>query len=125
MKKGLLILGIAAFGINLAGNIILGVKLSQIKEYEESTFVVTFNEYDRTTHLMGALSSDIENTIKEKSLKYVNEYTIQIVNVIYKEGENSYKESAEQLTYHNTNVENIKSIVAEVQQVYTWMNISY
>lgn len=33
MKKGLLILGIAAFGINLAGNIILGVKLSQVKEY--------------------------------------------------------------------------------------------
>ena len=125
MKKGLLILGIAAFGINLAGNIILGVKLSQVKEYQESTFVVTFNEYDRSTHTMGALASDIENTIKEKSLKYVNEYTIQIVDLIYKEGETSYKESAKQLTYHNTNIENIKSIVAEVQQVYSWMDISY
>lgn len=48
-----------------------------------------------------------------------------VVDIIYKEGENSYKESAEQLTYHNTNVENTKSIVAEVQQVYTWMSISY
>lgn len=87
--------------------------------------MVTYNEYDRSTHTLGALASEIENTIKEKSLKYVNEYTIQIVDLIYKEGETSYKESAEQITYYNTNIENIKNIVAEVQQVYSWMNISY
>ena len=125
MKNGLLILGIAAFGINLAGNIILGVKLSQVKEYQESTFVVTYNEYNRSTHMPGALLIDVENTIKEKSLKYVNEYTIGVIDIVYKEGENTYKESAEQITYYNTNIENIKSIVAEVQQVYSWMNISY
>lgn len=90
MKKGLLILGIAAFGINLAGNIILGVKLSQVKEYQESTFVVTYNEYNRSTHMPGALLIDVENTIKEKSLKYVNEYTIGVIDIIYKEGENTY-----------------------------------
>lgn len=33
MKKEFLIPGIAAFGINLAGNIVLGVKLSEIKGY--------------------------------------------------------------------------------------------
>jgi len=68
---------------------------------------------------------DIESTIKEKSLKYVNEYTIGVTDIVYKEGENTYKESAEQITYYNTNIENIKSVVAEVQQVYSWMNISY
>lgn len=72
-----------------------------------------------------ALLIDVENTIKEKFLKYVNEYTIGAIDIVYKEGENTYKESAEQITYYNTNIENIKSIVAEVQQVYSWMNISY
>ena len=68
---------------------------------------------------------DVEYTIKEKSLKYANEYTIGVIDIAYKEGENTYKESAEQITYYNTNIENIKNIVAEVQQVYSWMNISY
>lgn len=113
-EKGLLIVGIAAFGINLAGNIILGVKLSQVKEHQESTFVVTYNEYDRSTHTMRALSSAIENTIKDISLKYVNEYTLSVINTIYKEGETSYKESDEQVTYYNTNIEDIKKIVTEV-----------
>lgn len=125
MKKGLLILGIAAFGINLAGNIILGVKLSQVKEYQESTFVVTYNEYDRSTHTMGALPSAIESTIKDISLKYINEYTLSVINTIYKEGETSYKESAEQVTYYNTNIKEIKKIVTEVQSAYSWMHISY
>lgn len=125
MKKGLLILGIAAISINLVGNIVLGVKLSRVKEYQESTFVVTYNEYNRSTHAIGASTNDIENTIKEKSLKYVSEYSITVIDLYHKDGENIYKESAEQLTYHNTNVDIIKNIVAEVQQVYSWMNISY
>lgn len=73
----------------------------------------------------GALLIDVENTIKEKFLKYVNEYTIGVIDIVYKEGESTYKETAEQITYYNTNIENIKSIVAEVQQVFSWMNISY
>lgn len=125
MKKRFLILGTVAFGINLAGNIILGAKLSKMTAHQETTFVVTFNEYDRSTHMPGALLVDIENTVKEKSLKYVSEYVFRTIDIIYKEGENSYKESAEQITYYNTNIENIKNIVTEVQQVYSWMNISY
>jgi len=125
MKKRFLILGTVAFGINFAGNIILGAKLSKMTAHQETTFVVTFNEYDRSTHMPGALLVDIENTVKEKSLKYVSEYVFRTIDIIYKEGENSYKESAEQITYYNTNIENIKNIVTEVQQVYSWMNISY
>jgi len=125
MKKRLLILGITAFGINLTGNIILAAKLSQVKEYQESTFVVTFNEYDRSTHTIGALPSAIENTIKDISLKYVTEYTLAVINTVYKEGEISYKESAEQVTYYNTNIEDIKKIVTEVQSAYFWMHISF
>lgn len=125
MKKVLLILGIVAFGINLAGNVILGAKLSKITGQQETTFVVTYNKYDRSTHMPGALLVDVENTFKEKSLKYVSEYVFRTIDIIYKEGENSYKESAEQITYYNTNIENVKNIVAEVQQVYSWMNISY
>ena len=37
-----------------------------------------------------------------------------LIKMLYKEGENTYKETAEQITYYNTNIENIKSIVAEV-----------
>lgn len=125
MKKQYLILGISAFTLNLAGNVILGIKLSRVINHQDTTFVVTYNEYNRSTHMPGALLIDIESTIKEKSLKYVNEYTISVIDIVYKEGENTYKESAEQITYYNTNIENIKSIVAEVQQVYSWMNISY
>lgn len=44
---------------------------------------------------MGAFPSAIENTIRDISLKYVNEYTLSVINTIYKEGEASYKESTE------------------------------
>ncbi len=109
----------------MAGNIILGVKLSQLKEPQESTFVVTYNEYDRTSHNRGALSDEIESTIKDKSFKYVNEFSLSVINIFIKDGENIYKEEADQVTYYNTNIENIKSIVTEIQQVYSWMSISY
>ena len=125
MKKGLLILGIAAFTINLVGNIVLGVKLFEVKKNQETTFIVTYNEYDRSTHMMGALPSDIENTIKDKSLKHINEYSKIVIDVFYKDGETTYKESAEQITYFNTNIETVKTIVAEVKEVYNWMNIAY
>lgn len=73
----------------------------------------------------GTLPGAIENTIKDVSLKYVTEYTLAVINTVYKDGEISYKEFAEQVTYYNTNNEDIKKIVTEVLSVYSWIHISY
>lgn len=76
--------------------------------------------------MLGASTNEIIcNKIKEKSLKYTSKYTLAVINTVYKEGEISYKESAEQVTYYNTNIEDIKKIVTEVQPAYNWMHISY
>lgn len=39
----------------------------------------------------GALLIDVENTVKEKSFKYVNEYTIGAIDIVSKEGKTPIK----------------------------------